>query len=378
MRLFALISLLVLVSLPLTAQNSPEVDTLGVAAVLLRDGNLEKAAKILETVNPQDKTLNRGRFFTLKGVLALRQGQFAAAEVGLRAALAEGQTDPSLTAYLAQASYAQGKWNETVKTLSGFSRMNAFPDVYGMLAQSYWNLKDTSSAFQTLEKARASFPGRIAFTQQLLGYYLELGLTQAAAETAQDLLGRAGDQPGVHLAVGESLRRAGQPRLALPILETARLRFSGTLKLTLALGQAYADLGLTATAARLIEEVSVTDSKYLSDAVELHRRSGNLARALYLNGQMSDTTAKAKQRFSLLIDAQRFEEAMVMRGRLERLGLLVEDRWRYAAAFGAFRIQDYDQARILLTGIADPVWFGRSVQLRRAIETAQTETIRYF
>lgn len=374
LRLF----LLFLVFVPLGTWAQEEVDTLGVAAVLLRDGNLDKAAKLLDSVDPQSKSIHRGKYYTLKGLVALKKGEFAPAEASFRSALAEGQTDPTLTAYLAQTTYAQSKWAETVRVLRDFGRMNAFPDLWGMLAQAHWNLGDRSEAFQALSRAQKAFPSRLVFVQQALGYYLELGLTQAAAEAAQALLEKAGDQPGVHLAVGESFRRAGQPRLALPILETARLRFPGHVKTTLALGQAYADVGLPATAARLVESASLADGRSLADAVELYRRAGDYGRALFLNGQMTDSTAKAKQRFSLLLDAQRFEEAMVMKGRLERLGLLVEDRWRYAAAFAAYRIQDYDQAQGLLSGIADPVWFGRSVQLRRAIDTARAETLRYF
>lgn len=372
MKHWILWSFLALTTIPAWAAE-PEVDILGVAAVLLRDGNLEKAAKVLSEVEPGSSGIDQSRFHTLSGVLALRQGRFAEAESSLVAAQGAGQRDPAVVAYLAQARYSQQKWTATVETLEGFARMNSFPDLYGMLGQAQWNLGQISEAFDTLDRALRTFPDRRSFHLQRMGYLLSLGLNQSAAQGGNELIDRSGNDPAVPLAVGESLRRAGQATAAISILETARLRFPSETKLTLALGQAYADQGLALTAARLVEGVAVREPRFLADAAELYRRSGDYRRALFLNGQLEDTTTKARQRFSILIDAQRFEEAMALKGRLERLGLLVEDRWRYAAAYAAYRIQDLGEAQTLLAGITESTWFGRAVQLRRAIEVAKSD-----
>jgi tetratricopeptide (TPR) repeat protein len=378
----AVLILELLTVLPLLAQATSkandEADQLAVAAVLVRDGNYARAETVLQGIDPLAKGTDQVRYRTLKGLVNLRSAKYAEAESEFRLAKSLGQKDATLDAYLAQSLFSQQKYAETRELLNKFARLSAFPDLMGMKCQAEWLLGEKSDAMITLERALKTFPKQLAFLQTKIGFLLELNLTQEAADQARAYLDRAGGQSSAWLTVGESFRRARQPAQAVKVLETARLAFPDQLKIQLSLAQAYLDQGMVRTAAGLLERAGATDPQYTSQAAELYKKAKDFNHALYLNGLLTDTTIKTRQRFSILLDAGRFEEALALVPRLDQMGLLEEGRLRYAAAYTSYRAQKYDQSTRLLSSLTDPQWYAASVQLRKAIEAAKNETNQYF
>jgi len=361
-----------------TPAASEGADPLAIAAVLIRNGDLSKADQVLASVDPAGKGTDLVRYHTLRGLLALKAGRAPESEAAFLAARDRGQKDPNLAALLAQAYFAQGKWAEVRRTLGTYSRLGAFPELLGMKAQAEWAQGDRGEAFETLERAIRNFPKQTSFLQTRLAWLLELNLDQEAAATAQEYLDRVGPLPQAWLAVGESLRRAGSLTQAIRFLEAGRLQFPAQAKIRAALSQAYLDQGLVRSAASLAQEAAALDPTWWVRASDMHRKARQWSQALYCNAQVSDPKVKARQRFTLLTDAGRYEEALASVDRLDQLGLLDQGRLRYAAAYAAFRVQDLPLARSLLAGATDPAVFGAAVQLRKAIETAAAETTLYF
>ena len=97
--------LLLAVLLPAGAQDgSPseeELERLPLAALLIGDGNYERARQVLAAVDLDDPELDRVRYHTLSGLIALNLNELALAVREFRDAIDAGQDEPVVWLYLA-------------------------------------------------------------------------------------------------------------------------------------------------------------------------------------------------------------------------------------------------------------------------------------
>jgi tetratricopeptide (TPR) repeat protein len=356
-----------------------EIDYLGVAAIMVRDGYLDRAREALANVDPTNEDLDRARFHTVRGLLRMHIGEYNGAVEDFQEAMANGQTDPVMQAYVAQAYYAMGNYRDAVDAMDALgNRIIQFPDLYGMKSQSLWQLDKPAEAFYAIQEAIDRYPERHQFLRQKIFFLIQMNLNRAAAEASKEYLQKTGDDPEAYLTIGEALRRGRELDQAILTLERAKLRYPRSERILLSLAQAYADRGNTLVAARLVEEAAVYNPDYTHEAAELYRRGGDLQRSLYLNSQVVDARTKARQRFSLLLQQSRYEEALALEARLARLGALDDDSMRYAMAYVQFQAQRYQRAREYLNQISSAEFFREATQLRRAIEIRQESDYQYF
>lgn len=356
-----------------------DIDYLGVAAIMVRDGYFERAQEALANVDPQDADLDRPRFYTVRGLLRMNTGEYQGAVEDFQEAMALGQTDPVMQAYVAQAYYAMGNYRGAVDAMNALgNRIIQFPDLYGMKSQSLWQLDRRAEAFYAIQEAIDRYPERYQFLRQKIFFLIQMNLNRAAAEASKEYLAKTGDDAEAYLTIGEALRRGRELDEAILTLERAKLRYPRNERIILSLAQAYADRGNTLVAARLVEEAAAYNADYTHEAAELYRRGGDLQRALYLNSQVTDARIKARQRFSLLLQQERYEEALALEQRLVRLGALDDDSVRYAMAYVQFQAQRYQRARDYLNRISSSEFFREATQLRRAIDVRQESDYQYF
>lgn len=348
-----------------------KIDYIGIAAVMIRDGNYDRAAAALEEVDPNDEDIDLQRYYTLKGLIALRANQHQEAIDNFLGAIEEGQADPVINVYLAQAYYAAGEYEKTLETLDRISNLAQYSALYGLQAESYWQLGQKAQAYATLDRATELFPEQTRFLQQQIYYLIELNLTQAAAEKSLDYIERMENDPDSFVTVGEALRRGGNPGEAVHILEMGRLLYPDHNKILLALAQAYLDDGQPGNAGFMVQRAASYNPELYFEAAEIYRRAGAYNQALYLNSLVLDETKKALQRFNILLSMERYESAVSLEARLRRNGSLTEDGILYAMAFGLFKTRRLDDAVIYLNRIESPDFFRRATQLRSAIETVR-------
>jgi hypothetical protein len=127
-----------------------------------------------------------------------------------------------------------------------------------------------------------------------------------------------------------------------------------------------------------VEEAAAYNPMLYHEAAELYRRAGNSRRALFLNTLVTDQAIKTQQRFTLLLDLERYEEARALEDRLERLGRLEEDNMRYAMAYVHYKTQHFEVAVDYLNTISGTDYFRQATQLRRAIELVRNDDTRFF
>jgi tetratricopeptide (TPR) repeat protein len=360
---------------------------LALAQTLARDGADVRAEAVLSELDPAawsvaapaHAALQLGRYWSTRGLVALRRDRPGEAARHLEKA-ARNETTPAETwALLARARYATEDWAGAVAALQTFEREGGRlveqPMLFLLRGQAHWRLDQPEEAWATLERGRLAVPGTQAAEQMLRAQVLilvELGLFNAASARGRDWLGRPSATADDFVAVAEALRRSGNHPQAVKLLEEARLRFPDASadsreRVAVLLGRSYLDEDLPLAAALVFQEAAMRFPRLTVEAAELYRRAGRMARALWGNARVADITERTRQRFGLLLDAQRFEAASALAPRLSRLGLTGDDEIRYGLAYAAYRAGDMRRAERWLAGIEDAGVFERGVALRQAI-----------
>lgn len=355
-----------------------DIDYLGVAALMVRDGRYDRAEQALKKVNLLSAGLDKIRYYTIYGLVNLRQHKYREAIDSFNTAVGCGQKDSSIYAYLAQAYFANKEFKETIISIEKMKEVNRFPELLAIKAQSYWELGDISSAYKLISRASVLFPSKDQFKLQKIVFLLELELNQEASHQSEEYLRIFGDKSAAYLTIGEALRRGGELDEALKTLEKAKLKYPDDSRVILSLAQTYFQKNKNLTAAKLVEKMAVFEPEYYYEAAELYRKAKNYGKALYLNSILIDPFKKARQRFSLLLDLYKYEEALALEQRLTSMQALEDDSMCYAMAYVHFQTQQYDKAVDYLKRIKDLAVFREATQLRKAIELIKKGELNLF
>ena len=358
--------------------TNEEIDYLGIAALMIRDGNYSRAASALSNVDPDREETDRSRYHTLSGLVDYQAADFASAAEHLELSILNGQDDPLVYAYLGQAYFVLGKHQKAINTVGTLSNFDQFPDLLGTKSQAHWYLQQISEAFATLADAISRYPEQLRFYQQRIFYLIELDLTREAAEQSASFFRVAGEEPDGYLTIGEAFIRGAQYEQAIVTLEMAKLKFPDNERIRLSLARAYLENGSTLTAAKIMEEASFHNSEYNHDAAELFRRAEYFSRALYLNSLVTDPGNRASQRFNILIEMKRYEEALSLEARLQSLGLAENNAVRYALAYVHYQAGHFDRSAEYLDAITGSEFNRQVIQLNEAIEASKSRKNQYF
>ncbi|MCK6522585.1 hypothetical protein L6R49_14230 [Myxococcota bacterium] len=353
---------------------SDDVDPLALAALLISDGRWDKAAAALAEVNPDDKHLDRARYYTQLGLIARHEERWAEAATLLSRAIAEGATDPNLRLMLAQAEL---KADAPKKALQALDADRAALDPLGaswlLRAQAHRALGDTDGAWAALTDGANAVPDDLRLAEQQVLLLIELGLSQEALARAQLLLRAEGAGAERWILLSEALRGGGQDVRAAALLEEARLRFPEDERVPLALAKTYLALDQPLSAGLVLQSAATRRPELAVEAAECFRRAGQLDRAIRQNGEVPDGPTKTRQRLGLLLEAEDFERAAALTPRATRLGLVEEDEVAYGLAYAWMRLGEAQQAEALLKHIEDPKVFQRATQLRAALAACAAE-----
>ncbi|MBS3744513.1 MAG: tetratricopeptide repeat protein [Wenzhouxiangellaceae bacterium] len=346
------------------------VEFLSLAAVLIGDGNYQRARNVLARIDAGDEDLDLARYHTLSGLVALNLDELPLAASHFEDAIAAGQEQDVVWLYLAQAYFGQQLYENTLEALdSAGADATRVPSVFMMRAQAHWELQNYQEAWQVLGEGRRIFPDRAGgFARRQVFLLVDQGLYQEAADQGLQFLesGLSSNEDAV--AIGNALRETGQYRQAAVILEKARLSAPGNVMLGKVLSHVYLDQGDLLAAADVMRTTALYDPELASDAAELYKRAGWLIQALSLNARVIDQAKKLKQRLSIFLELERFEQAAGMERDLSRVGLLSDEDIRYALAYALFKSGEFERAEAHLQQLSRSDLFRRATELRRAME----------
>jgi len=393
LRCSALFMLLTfLLAPPLTAQQPEgEVNYLDVAALMLRDGNLERAQRALDNLDPDalqaavvtdsedmsDKeraaaeqgSEQLGRYWVLRGTVNQRLGQLEPARDAFDRAIAAGREEPALFLSLAQINFSLQDYQAAIDAVErAGAAVERIASVYHLKAQANWLLGNQVEALAILDQAESIFTADRSFTRRKVFYLIELQLYQQAAELGRSYLADSAASADNYIAIGNALRQSGAVDEALGFLEAAHLQYPDNVDVSKVLAHSYIDAGKLHTAADIIYQAAQLDNSLMAEATELYRRAGQVYRALTLNSQITDQKAKLKQRLALYIQLLRYEQAAGMENDLERLGLLNNEDIRYALAYALFKVGEFDAAEAHLSLLSRSDLFRKAIEVRRAMQ----------
>ena len=365
-----LLSVLLIGSAPLALANEEdEVNYLDLAALMLRDGNFERAIIALDQVDLSQEGLNLQRYYTLRGLTHLRRKEMEPARDALKKAAETDNPDSLVFIYLAQVNFELEDYRATLDALDrAGAAVERVGSVYHMRAQCHWLLDEPGWALANLDQASELFPEDNTFTRRKIFYLVDLGLYREASILGRDYLATSEAALEDYVALGNAMRASGELDEAAALLEKAQLIFPDSVEVKKSLAHVYIGREQLSAAADLIHKAALLDPTLMAEAAELYRRAGQTYRALTLNKQLQDQPEKLRQRMALLLELENFEQAASMETPLYRLGLLEDEDLRYALAYAQFKIGQFDDAESNLSRLMRPDLFRKAAELRRAID----------
>ena len=356
----------------LSAKSSEDIDHISLAALLIRDGNIERALIELKVVDLQDEDTDFVRFYTLKALAYMKKSDYEKAIVNFKVAVTKGQKDPIIAIYIAQSHFNLGQFQKALDVFNKAGTVaNSKPQFFSLQAQCHWNLKSYANAFAMLDSGIKVFPKYTAFLKQKFFYYTELKLFEQSMEIASEFISKDLDSQKAYQIIGSALTQAKELDRAIKIVQEGKLVYPGNSDIAVMLAHLYIKKGHIQAASDLFEQASILDSKYIKEASELYRRAKKLYRSLYYNQQIKDQKEKYKQRLAILLEFGDFEMAAAMETAMKRIDLIKDEDIRYALAFTLFQTGQYKKAESHLSKLTRSDLFNKGLELRKSIQTCK-------
>ena len=359
------------------AQNNDdaEIDHLELAALLIRDGNYDRAEAVLGEAPVDDEEFDLARYHTLYGMMYLQTNQLESAIASFNDSIDAGQTEEVIYIYLAQAHFGLEQYAQTIEALDQSGETGArLPSVFMMKAHSYWLQEQREQALGVLYEAQARFPANRQFARREIFYLIELGLFQRAAELGVAYLSGEEGTETDYVAIGNALRKSGDLAGAEQFLQMAKLKFPHSINVNKVLGQVFLEKDHFLSAANVLAEAAMLEPKLNVEAAEVYRRAGKLHRALSLNARVLDQKAKHKQRLAILLQMEDYDQVVGMEEALYRNALFSDEDVRYALAYAWFKLGDFEKSEEHLGALTRSDLFNKSIELRKVMEACEEES----
>jgi len=361
-------------AVPAAENKAQPTDFIELAAIMLKDGHSDRALLALQSVDLENKKTDLTRFYTLQGLAYMNLNDLEAAKDSLQLAVKNGQQDQVIFIYLAQVYFGLKDYQKTIQAIvNAGDKASKDALLISLKAESYWHLKETDAAINTLNEGQKIFPGDFRFLKRKVFYFVELGLYQEATNLGREYLKRSKAAAADYIAFGNALRLSREFEEALNILEIARLQFPHNEMVAKLLAHTYLDQGKLNAAAFILEQAALLNPNLQAEAAEIYRRAGRFHKALTLNESISDQKIKLKQRLSILLALKQFERAANMESSLYRTGLLDDQDVRYALAYVLFSSRRFAEANKHLDHLKNAELFRKGTELRRLMEVCKTE-----
>ena len=293
----ASISLMISIS---SSAKTQDIDYLGLAALLISDGNFDRAEMMLVNVEKPNEegevmSIDYAQYHLLKGLLAFKRGDYEDAEAQYELSIEQGQEDKLIHIYLAQTHYALNEFELALNDIENSEEVGqAMASVFSLKAQCHWKIKQYDSAWVALDQGVMQFPSDTRFERQKIYYLIEKGLYQTAITLAKAFLENNENSESMvkeYIALGRALRESGQVKLAVEVLEKAKLLFPTSVPVATELAHVYMKQDQILTASDIFAQAYILEPKLAADTAELYRQAGRLYRALNINSEIPDQAA---------------------------------------------------------------------------------------
>ena len=400
-------------------QSEQTIDHVEIATILFYDGKYDKALESLQKAKDSHRDIDWVKYYSMRGMIALKDEKYKQAIGELNKAVEATKKkvykapavekekrevlfsifsekkkkkksqkphfEPEkirkakldeLHIYLSQAYYRDGQYIRAAKALDAAGKRGRdSASLFTFRAECYWKAKQKVAAISALNKGSKLFPKDTTLLKQKFYYFAELKLYQASIDAAKSYMRKVPANVQEYISLAQMLMGGGEFMEAIKVLEEARLLFPTSSKVYILLGHYYKQRDMPHTTAHLFEQGSYYDKKYLKEAAEMFRRTGELSHALYLNSMMLDSSEKTKQKVAIYVSRGEFEKVIGLKDALDRYGLLKDDNMRYALAYAYYVAKDYEKSEAHLKKIQDDALFSKATVIRKNIEKCKTNPL---
>jgi len=355
-------------------KTQDDIDHIALAALLLHDGHVQKASDALTNVDTEAKGVDLIRYYTLKGLVALKQGDYASSNKHFLASIKAGQEDKTIFLYMAQNSFKLQNYKESLGYLDAAAELSLDKaSLYSLRAEALWRLQEKEKALNVLTQGMEKFTEEYTLLKQRFFYYISLDLYQSALDDAHRYLEYGKLDEKSALVFINAFKNAKQLNNAITLAEELLLEFESSAKLTALLAYLYIDKGDLQTAADLFDKASMKDITFTKESAELYRRAKNFVLALYKNAQLLDTKEKLKQRIAIYLEYEAYERVVVSHNALKRSKLLEDENIRYALAYSYYMVGDFDACETELRKLTKSDLFQKATELRKNIQKCKRD-----
>lgn len=419
-KIVTIVCMLMMLNISTFAQEKSEdvtVNHMALATLMVYDARYNKARDELKLVDKKSPLFDGAKFYTIAGVIASKENKHKEAVENFQKAIdatkkktftapvvehkekylfsiASSEQTPKVSEptydaqkvkkeklsqlyiYLSQSFYKLKDYKNTVISLDAAGKKGRDrASLFSLRAECYKKIEANKESISALNKGIKNFPKEHSLLKQKFYYLADLKLYQSSIETAKEYINLSGNNSAEYLALAQLLLQASQTDEAIKILEEAKLRFPKKPKIGVVLAHAYLKKDVKFAAADIYEVSSIYEKKYVTDAVEMHRRVGNLSHAIYLNSKMSNKTEKLKHKIAIFLDREEFEKVIGLQNGLKRYNLLKDDNVRYALAYAYYMSKDYESAEKHLKKISDSELFTKATLIRKNIEQCKNDSM---
>jgi tetratricopeptide (TPR) repeat protein len=376
-----LLLIMILLVPTLYAKKEVKIDYLNLAALMFKDGNYNRAQQMLTQVDITPAKLNNDgkleekepvdliRYYTLKGMIFSKQGEYEKAISAFNNALKEGQTDKSIYLMLAQNYYKLKNYIECAKAIDDAGQLGkSKAELFSMKAECFYKTQQFEKALEALSSGIKYFEDYARFYQQRFYYLMSKSLYQSAIEDANIYFSKAKIDDKDYITFATALRKAGAIDKATIMMEKANLFYPKSSDITILLAHLYIDKEMIQAASELFDEASIEDKKYNKEAAEMYRRAKSFMQALYKNSVLLDQEAKLQQRIAIYLEFGQYERIVAMHDALKRNHLLKNEDLRYALAYSYYRIGEFSDSELELKKLTRSDLFRQATELRKNMD----------
>ena len=362
-------------------QKQLKQDPLALARRLLQDGEAQRALLALKELDLTVEGFDRRGYERLMGLITYQLKTYHASADHFKQAIALGDQDPSLFFFYARTLAELKQELKALEILAQAPKsLWSNEVVWRLKLQLIYQAQGAAQAYPLLNQMITQFPQQQDLKEQRLRLLCELGLFQTALALVVAELEKPKSSVEQLLSYARILSETGHEDQASLLLEKGLLIFETEdqfqAQLRQMLAHSYLKQSRAFSAAELLFPLSLTEPKYALYTAELYRKAGQINRALWVNRLIVDQKSKLKQRLTLLIEEERYEEAAALLDRIDRLGLLKNESITYALAYSFYRIYEFEKSIQLLAHLESDQMYEKGIQLRRAIDQCQLDAWR--
>ena len=351
-----------------------EIDHLSLATLLLKDGHTQKANDELSKVDTNSKKLDFLKYYTIKAIIATKNGFYKEANLLFLESIKAGQSDKSIFLYMAQNSFKLKEYKETISYLKKAGELALEKSsTFLLMAEALWRDNQIDKALSVLADGIEKFNGEYSFVKQRFNYYMSLELYQSALEDAMLYLqnGDVGEKSSILFVT--ALKKAKQIDKAIKLAEKLSLNFKQSVELKVLLAHLYLEKNMLHTSAHFFDRASIDDEIFTKESAEMYRRSKKFILSLYKNSQILDVKEKLKQKIAIYLEYGDYEKVVSSHLALKRSKLIEDENIRYALAYSYYMVGDFDTCEAELKKLTKSNLFKKATELRKNIQKCKTD-----